>query len=158
MKTYTLCRTQLIARPVDEIFAFFARPENLERITPPGLGFAILTPGPITMKTGALIDYTIRLMGFPMRWTTLITTYDPPHSFVDEQIRGPYSFWHHRHLFIEHDNGTEIVDEVRYVLPGGPLAPIIHALFVWRQLARIFDHRARVIAREFTGDHVKANP
>lgn len=156
MKMYTLRRTQVIPRPPDEVFSFFAQPENLERITPADLGFAILTPGPIVMKTGALIDYTIRLMGVPIRWTTLITTYDPPHCFVDEQIRGPYSFWHHRHHFIEHDDGTEIVDEVRYVLPGGPLAPLFHAIFVRRQLEKIFDHRARVIARALTADHVKA--
>lgn len=146
MTVHTLRRTQTIALPRDTVFAFFAHPENLERITPRELGFTILTPGPIVMKTGALIEYVIRLMGFSMRWTTLITTYDPPVGFVDEQLRGPYSFWHHRHVFHETDDGTEIVDEVHYALRGGVLAPLIHAVFVRRQLEHIFDHRATIIA------------
>ena len=91
-------------------------------------------------------------MGISLRWTTLITTYEPPGCFIDEQIRGPYSFWHHRHYFSETDGGTEIVDEVHYALPGGFLAPLAHALFVRRQLERIFDHRAQVIAQEMSGN------
>lgn len=148
MKVHVLRRTQTVARPLHTVFAFFARPENLERITPGDLGFTILTPGPIEMRSGALIDYTIRLFGVPMRWTTLITTYRPPHSFIDEQLRGPYAFWHHRHLFRESGQGTEITDEVHYALRGGVLAPVIHRLFVRRQLEKIFDHRARIIERE----------
>lgn len=155
MNVYVLRRAQFIPRPVETVFTFFARPENLERISPEDIGFTILTPGPIEMKAGALIDYTIRLMGVPMRWTTLITTYDPPRSFVDEQIRGPYSFWHHRHVFRETDDGTEILDEVHYALRGGPLVPLIHRLFVRKQLDKIFDHRARIIARELIGEDAK---
>ena len=152
MNVHVLRRAQTIARPLDTVFPFFARPENLERISPQDIGFSILTPGPIEMKAGTLIDYTIRVMGVPLRWTTLITTYDPPQSFVDEQIRGPYAFWHHRHVFRETDDGTEILDEVHYALYGGLLAPLIHRLFVRRQLEKIFDHRARIIAREFMGE------
>lgn len=148
MTVYLLRRAQTVALPLETVFAFFARPENLERITPDDLGFSILTPGPIEMKAGALIDYTIRLMGVPLRWTTLITTYQPPQCFIDEQLRGPYAFWHHRHLFRETDDGTEIIDEVHYALRGGVLAPLIHRLFVRRQLERIFDHRARIIEGE----------
>jgi ligand-binding SRPBCC domain-containing protein len=155
MMVYVLRRTQTIARPLDRVFSFFARPENLERITPGELGFTILTPGPIVMKAGALIDYSIRLMGVPMRWTTLITTYEPPRLFVDEQLRGPYAFWHHRHLFHETDDGTEIVDEVHFALRGGVLAPVIHRLFVRKQLEKIFDHRARIIAATFMSERTE---
>jgi ligand-binding SRPBCC domain-containing protein len=151
MNVYVLRRAQTIARPLDTVFPFFARPENLERISPKDIGFTILTPGPIEMKAGALIDYTIRLMGVTLRWTTLITSYDPPRSFTDEQLRGPYSFWHHRHVFREVDDGTEILDEVHYALRGGMLAPLIHRLFVRKQLDKIFDHRARIIVRELMG-------
>jgi ligand-binding SRPBCC domain-containing protein len=90
-------------------------------------------------------------MGVTLRWTTLITSYDPPRSFTDEQLRGPYSFWHHRHVFREVDDGTEILDEVHYALRGGMLAPLIHRLFVRKQLDKIFDHRARIIVRELMG-------
>jgi ligand-binding SRPBCC domain-containing protein len=156
MRPYVLRRQQVIPLNREQVFLFFSRPENLARITPPDMGFAILTPLPIVMKPGALIDYTIRLMGISLRWTTLITTYEPPGCFIDEQIRGPYSFWHHRHYFNETEGGTEIVDEVHYLLPGGLLGPLAHALFVRRQLDRIFDHRAKVITQEMSGNGKKA--
>lgn len=153
MKVHVLRTHQTIPLPPERVFTFFERPENLARITPPRLGFRILTPSPIRMKAGTLIDYTIRVFGIPVRWTTLITSYDPPVEFVDEQLRGPYAFWHHRHLFRAVDGGTEIADEVHYALPGGPLAPLAHGLFVRRELERIFAHRSDVIARHFTGEH-----
>jgi hypothetical protein len=101
------------------------------------------------MKEGTLIDYTIRVLGLPVRWTTLITRYDPPHSFVDQQLRGPYSFWHHTHSFRPVDGGTEMKDSVLYLLPFGPLGRLAHVLAVRRQLRRIFDHRSLVIAARF---------
>lgn len=149
MEPYTIKREQFIAQPLEEVFAFFARPENLERITPPDLRFHIITPPPLAMREGALFDYVIRLRGLPMRWTTLITEYDPPHRFVDAQLRGPYSFWHHTHTFEAVDGGTRIGDEVRYLLPFGPLGALAHALFVRRDVERIFAHRQRVIGDLF---------
>jgi len=145
MKIYTLSRTQFIARPLDEVFDFFSRPENLARITPPSMGFAIMTPGPIEMRAGTLIDYRVRTLGVPVRWTTLITDYSPPHRFVDVQLRGAYSFWHHTHTFEGVDGGTEIVDEVRYALPFGAVGRLVHALLVRRQLDMIFAFRKRTI-------------
>jgi len=145
VKVHRLYLEQTVDRPLDEVFGFFARPENLARITPPSMSFVILTPSPIEMKAGALIDYTVRTLGFPIRWTTLITAYEPPHRFVDVQLRGPYSFWHHSHTFETVGDCTRIVDEVRYALPFGPLGVIAHALFVRRQLSRIFEFRAGVI-------------
>ncbi|MBE0565176.1 MAG: SRPBCC family protein [Krumholzibacteria bacterium] len=143
---------QRVPRPRDAVFAFFAQPENLARITPPWLGFRILTPPPLPMHEGALIDYVIRLGPLPTRWRTLITTFDPPHRFVDEQLAGPYSFWHHTHEFeADGDDGTLIRDCVRYVLPGGPLGDLVHALAVRRQIAGIFAHRRVVIAALFPG-------
>lgn len=145
MKLYTLRREQLIARPLPEVFDFFARPENLARITPPAMAFQILTPLPIGMKPGALIDYTVRTLGIALRWTTLITDFDPPHRFADVHIKGPYSFWHHTHLFAATDGGTLITDDVRYGMPFGFLGRIVHALVVKRQLAGIFDYRRQII-------------
>ena len=118
IKTYTLKRQQLIRRPLEEVFPFFARPENLGLLTPPSLGFQMLPPAPIHMKEGALIDYAINLYGMHLRWTTVITHFDPPHAFADVQLRGPYSFWHHTHTFVESGNGTVATDEVRYAIPG----------------------------------------
>jgi len=136
--------TQRVERPIEEVFAFFERPENLDSITPPELNFRILTPSPITMEKGTLIDYTVRITGIPLRWTTYIARYEPPHCFVDVQVRGPYSFWHHTHTFrAVSDHATLIEDEVLYLLPYGIVGRAVHALWVRRQLERIFAYRAR---------------
>ena len=149
---HELVREQQVARPRDEVFAIFSQPENLGRLTPPWLGFRILTPPPLPMHAGALIDYEIRLGPLPTRWRTMITAYDPPERFVDEQLAGPYSFWHHTHEFLVHDGGTLIRDRVRYLLPFGALGRLVHALAVRRQLEAIFAYRMRVIAELFPGD------
>lgn len=151
MKIHTLVRKQLVSTSRDEVFSFFAQPENLARLTPTALGFRILTPGPLEMKEGALIDYVIHLMGIPMRWRSLITTYDPPHRFIDEQLLGPYSFWHHTHTFTETADGTVLGDRVVYSLPLGSLGTLAHALVVRRQLRRIFAYRSQVIVETFGG-------
>ena len=142
---YTLRREQVIQKPLNEVFAFFQQPENLARITPASMDFRVLTPSPIIMKENALLDYSIRLSLFRLRWTTMITSYQPPISFVDIQLRGPYSFWHHTHSFKETDDGTLMTDEVRYSIPFGFLGNILHALYIKKELQHIFDFRAKVI-------------
>lgn len=132
--------------PLGRVFRFFSRPENLAQLTPPALGFHILTPSPIEMKPGALINYTIRLFGIRVGWTTLITQYEEGRAFVDEQLKGPYSFWQHFHNFEEVPGGTLVHDEVRYAMPYGLPGRIVHALVVKRQLNDIFEYRAKAVA------------
>jgi len=151
MKVHVLQRRQVVSRSLDVVFGFFSRPENLARLTPESLDFRILTPSPIVMKVGALIDYTIRVLGIPVRWRTLITSYDPPHLFVDEQLKGPYAYWFHRHTFRAVEGGTEITDEVHYVVPGGFLAPLAHTILVRPQLEKIFAFREETIRSLFSG-------
>ena len=145
MRIFTLKREQFIRCHRTEVFAFFEKPENLERITPSSIGFEIMTPRPILMQTGTILDYTIRLLGIPVRWTTIITDHNPPHGFSDVALRSPYSFWHHTHTFVEADGGTVMIDEVRYALPLGIIGRLVHALWVKRQIRHIFDYRADVI-------------
>jgi len=152
MKIYTLKRQQLIRKPLHEVFSFFTKPENLELLTPKNLGFQILTPVPIIMKEGAVIDYTIKIAGFPVRWTTLITSYEPLHRFVDLQLKGPYSYWHHTHTFTETADGVIISDEVYYSMPFGILGKVAHLLFVKRQLESIFTLRGDIIEKIFAED------
>ena len=146
MKTYVFRKQHSIARPIDDLFNFFKQPDNLEKITPSSVGFTILTPRPIKMQVGTVLDYTIRLIGLPVRWTTMISEYDPPHRFIDVAIRGPYSFWHHTHTFEENDQGTIMTDEVNYSLPFGIFGRLAHFLWVKRQLKYIFDYRMNVIS------------
>lgn len=153
MRVYTLRGEQLAPQLIEWVFPFFARPENLERITPPTLHFSILSPRPVSMHLGALIDYRIRVRGIPLRWRTRIVEYDPPNGFVDEQIRGPYRVWIHRHTFVPAGHGTVITDEVRYALPWGVLGQSAHAVFVKRELHSIFSYRRNTIAQLFGGAH-----
>lgn len=155
MKVYTLTHTQSIDRPLREIFSFFENPENLSRLTPQSLNFKILTPPPIIMKAGTLIDYTIEVFKIEHRWRTLITAYEPPYRFVDEQLEGPYSFWHHTHTFSESGKMTVIKDEVRYALPLGWIGGIARELIVKKQLEEIFNYREKAIFNYFNASSSK---
>lgn len=139
----------LVRRPLGEVFAFFADAGNLQRITPPWLNFEILTPLPIDMRAGALIDYRIRVRGLPVRWRTRIAAWEPPLRFVDEQLRGPYRLWHHEHTFEETSEGVLVKDRVRYRVPGWVLEPVIHRLWVRGDLDRIFAYRRSAIEAFF---------
>jgi ligand-binding SRPBCC domain-containing protein len=143
-------REQLLPGSPADVFPFFADALNLERITPPWLGFRVVTPGEIAMGPGALIEYRLRLHRVPVRWLTRIEVWEPPLRFVDAQVRGPYRVWRHEHSFAATDGGTLMRDRVDYDLPLGPLGDAAHALFVQRDLQRIFDHRQRAVAAYFT--------
>ena len=145
---HTLRREQRLAHPIDDVFAFFGDARNLEAITPPLLRFRVMDSGAeaIAMGPGALIRYRLRVRGMPVGWLTAIREWDPPHRFVDEQVRGPYALWHHTHTFErDGEDATIMRDEVRYALPCGPLGDLARRLFVGRDLDEIFDFRARRI-------------
>jgi len=148
--SYLLERSLVIPRPRGEVFAFFSDACNLERITPAFLRFHILTPGPIPMRPGTVIDYELRLYGIRFHWKTLILEFAPESSFVDTQLTGPYRRWHHTHIFEDVPGGTRMSDRVQYEMPLGPIGAMTRALFVRRSLDRIFDYRNKTISEIFS--------
>jgi uncharacterized protein len=138
---YILRREQWIESPIDEVFAFFADAQNLQEITPPWLGFKILSMSTDSIQEGTVIRYRLRLHGIPVHWRTNICEWDPPYCFVDEQARGPYKKWRHTHKFQAHGSRTKIMDEVQYSLHFGILGRIVHAVKVCKDVSRIFDYR-----------------
>jgi ligand-binding SRPBCC domain-containing protein len=141
-------RTELwLPRPREEIFAFFGDAANLDAITPPWVHFHTVTPAPIEMRPGTLIDHKLRIHGLPIRWRSQITVWEPPTRFVDEQVRGPYRLWRHEHIFVERDGGTLVQDRVQYAVAFDFL---VHKFFVARDVEKIFAHRTETLRRRFS--------
>ena len=132
--------------PLEDVFALFSDAANLQRITPPELRFRILTPQPIPMHEGTVIEYKLRLLGVPLRWKARILQWQPPTGFMDEQVRGPYRLWEHTHRFYDDEDKTIIEDVVRYGLPFWPFGEIAHRI-VLLQLERIFRFRQSAVRR-----------
>ena len=137
-KIYRFSANQWLPRQPEEVFSFFSDAKNLEALTPPWVKFKILTPLPIDIKEGTLIDYKLKVHGLPIHWRTEITEWNPPHHFVDTQLMGPYTLLHHTHSFSSKDGGTLCSDLVRYRPRGGAL---INQLFVRRDVDKIFKYR-----------------
>lgn len=148
MHIYLLEREQWLPKPIDEVFAFFSRPENLQVITPPWLDFRMVKT-PETLHAGSLIRYRLRWHRLPIRWTTEISEWSPPSGFVDREISGPYALWNHEHRFIAQNGGTAMSDRVTYALPFGWFGGIAHTLAVRRDVEKIFDFRAETMTRLF---------
>jgi|SaaInlStandDraft_1057018.scaffolds.fasta_scaffold36853_2 ligand-binding SRPBCC domain-containing protein len=148
---FRLSAETVLPAPIDEVFAFFSKAENLEAITPPWLHFQIVTPTPISMKAGALIDYRLRLRGLPIRWRTEISDWEPPFRFVDRQLRGPHKSWEHTHEFEETATGTTMRDKVEYSVFGGA---VVERLFVRSDLKKIFTYRNEQINIRLGGGNI----
>ncbi len=145
MNERVLEREQFFPVPIDQVFAPFADAGNLQAITPPWLHFRIISELPIEMKVGAIIEYRLQFHGVPVRWRTVIESWDPPYRFTDVQVRGPFALWHHTHTFERVEGGTLARDRVRYRVPFGPFGEAANALFVGRDLTRIFDFRRTTV-------------
>ena len=152
MGEHVLTRKQSINLRIEKTFEFFADAANLEKITPPELQFNIITPQPIMIEKGTFIDYTLKLRGFPVKWRTEISQWEPPFSFIDRALKSPYSQWIHLHKFESNaEGGTDMVDEVRYRLPFEPFGDLFH-WYVKRELDYIFDYRRDTVASLLNND------
>jgi ligand-binding SRPBCC domain-containing protein len=150
VRVHTLVREQVVPGAPEEVFEFFADALNLEAITPPLLRFRVVTPQPIEMRAGTILQYRLRLRGLTLDWLTRIAEWAPGERFVDEQLVGPYRLWHHTHEFEPHASGTLMCDTVRYALPLWPLGEMA-APIVRRELRRIFDYRREQVAARLSG-------
>jgi uncharacterized protein len=149
MSPYVFRAEQFVPRRLEEVFEFFSKAENLELLTPQWLNFRILSVAPTPVQKGTLIRYSLRYRIFPIRWTTEIVEWDPPHRFIDVELKGPYKLWHHEHRFVAEANGTRIIDEVKYELPFGIFGSIAHALKVRKDVETIFAYRTQAVERLF---------
>lgn len=149
-KTYTLSFAQHVPRPLAEVFDFFSRAENLEVLTPLWLNFKILGVKPQPVQQGTLINYSLRVHGIPLRWTSEIVEWEPPHRFVDLQLRGPYKLWRHEHRFEADDGGTLIADTINLALPLGVLGQIAYKIKVKSDVQEIFAFREKKIRSLFS--------
>jgi ligand-binding SRPBCC domain-containing protein len=149
MSTHRLLRRTTVTRELEEVFDFFSNAANLERITPAELNFNIVTPRSFEIKKDALIEYQLRLFGLKFSWLTIISEWSPPHLFVDEQLKGPYKYWHHTHRFTSLNGQTIIEDEVQYRLPFFPFGEIAYPIIKF-QLNRIFNYREKMIKEIFS--------
>ena len=143
---YKFVRTQFLPIPVKDAWVFFSNPRNLPRITPATLGFKIISNPPDKIESGLIIEYRVKpLLGIPVKWVSEIKDVSAPYQFVDEQLKGPYAYWHHLHQFKEVLGGTEMVDIVTYRVPFQNWFPWINALIVEKQLNHIFEFRRQTL-------------
>lgn len=137
---------QFIPYDIAEVFDFFSNHENLEKITPSFLKFKIQKVSSPKVQQDSVIDYRLKVRGVPVKWRTLIRRWEPPHSFADMQIRGPYAYWDHTHSFKQVTGGTLMTDEVCYKLPLGSLGRLVASGFVEGDVNKIFKFRRKVIS------------
>ena len=146
---HSLIKTTTINRPIQEVFDFFSKAENLNKITPPDLQFQILSPLPISIKKGTLIDYKIKINGISFKWRTEISEWELNKRFIDRQVKGPYKVWIHEHTFEERNEITYMTDHVQFLSPGWILEPIINKFFIEKKVKAIFEYREKTLAHLF---------
>lgn len=151
MAAHTIRTVQMIPVSLDEAWAFFSNPGNLQTITPEGMGFKIISKDQgQKMYAGQLIEYKVKpLWGIPVYWMTEITHVKDREFFIDEQRFGPYRLWHHQHHFREVPGGVEMTDIVHYKVPLGFLGRLANRLFVRKKLETIFRYRYQKVVELF---------
>lgn len=146
---HTFKKVTIIKKDIKEVFGFFSKAENLNKLTPPALGFNITTPLPIKMQKGTIIDYKIKLNGFRMNWRSEISKWEPPHCFEDTQLKGPYKIWIHEHRFEDLQGSTRMTDTINYLSPGWIFEFIPHKFFVKKKVESIFEYREKILKELF---------
>lgn len=151
MGFYQFQKEQLVKTSVEHLWDFISSPQNLKKITPPSMGFDILSQNlPDKIYEGMIIRYNVRpLFGIATNWVTEITHIVDKSYFVDEQRVGPYSLWHHQHIIEPIKNGVLMKDIVSYKPPFGFLGSIANALIIKNKLNEIFEYRTKILENLF---------
>lgn len=150
MMIHRIFRQQIVPAPLDQVWAYFATPHNLNEMTPDDMNFKIVYGAEGKMFEGQMIEYRVQFMPLVKSlWLTEITHIREGSYFVDEQRIGPYRLWHHEHSFEVVESGTQITDLITYAMPFGFLGEIVHALWVGRRLKEIFDFRTQKVKQLF---------
>lgn len=144
-KYFRFRQYQWVDKPIEEVFEFFSDAKNLERITPDQLSFRIDSQSTDKIEEGTEFIYKLKIHGVPAKWKTVITNWNPPYEFVDYQQKGPYQVWFHSHLFIPYQNGTILVDEVKFILPFSFISNFLVGWFIKFDVKNIFKHRYQYI-------------
>jgi ligand-binding SRPBCC domain-containing protein len=150
MKVHSLNHKQWLPIPVQETWAFFSSPRNLEEMMPSSRGFKIVSLPSESLYEGEIIEYSVKVFpGVWIPWISEVKALKEGESFVDDQISGPFKFWHHRHSFEEKDGGTLVRDLIHYSVGFGPLGEIARQLVVKNQLEEMFEHRRVTLDAKF---------
>lgn len=150
MKVHSLKQEQALPISLDDAWDFFSSPRNLEEMTPPGMGFRIVSLPSESLYEGEIIQYSVKaLPGIWIPWVSEIKAVVPGESFVDDQISGPFRFWHHRHSFASIEGGTLVTDLIHYSIGFGPFGEVARHLFVKGQLEVMFRHRRVTLEKKF---------
>ena len=150
MKIYTLHKTQKLPISPEKAWKFLSNPRNLKIITPDYMSFNIVSPIDRHLYTGQIIQYIVTpLLGIKTKWVSEITHIEDKKYFVDEQMYGPYSLWHHKHFIKEIEGGVEMEDIIDYKVPLGILGQIMHPILVKPKLEEIFSYRQKKLIELF---------
>ncbi len=150
---YILKQSIVLHEERSVVWNFLSDPHNLEKITPERMNFSILfrsDNGTGKVYKGQIICYRVSPFRFlRTSWITEITQVNEGTMFIDEQRFGPYKFWHHQHLLIDHDEGTVMEDIVCLKLPFGFLGRWFGGWIVKRKLRQIFEYRLNALKKLF---------
>jgi len=151
MGHYIFKRVQTLNSDIETIWSFVSKPENLEKITPDNMHFSILSKSNLEMEEGMLIAYKISpFLDIKTTWITMITNVKKHEKFIDQQVMGPYKFWHHEHKFqVISSNKVKMTDIITYIPPFGFLGDIANELFLKKKLNNIFDFRNIILNNMF---------
>jgi uncharacterized protein len=148
-KRYFFRNSQVLPASREELFLFFSDPNNILKVTPPDTSVKITYLSHRPLQLGSVIEFVVTKLGLPLKWKAEVVEHEPGIFFIDEQRKGPFKFFRHKHAFLPHANGTEAIDEIELEMPLGFIGQIGYHLIIQRDLKRTFEYRRNALAALF---------